>query len=324
MITTLAPAPPLAPPATAESGEGAWPEADFAAALDADASSDGEDEDAMVLVLAGLTGAPVPAPTGENGASAEPDAALSATTPALLPVPMQALSPETAPAETPSDAAVARPSAEAALRLQMADEAGGEPPSEQGAPDAEAVDIVDAPPAVAVSQAAAPETTADSAAASPPPTLTAPQAPVPRALPPPAPPPPPDAPPARQAAEAISAALTSPGGSDRVELVLRPEELGRVRFELRSEGDRLFVTMTADRPETMDLLRRHLPELRAELEQAGYGAADLNFGQSGNPGGQAEAHGPAASAEFLPMPPPSPALPPAPRATASGGLDLRL
>lgn len=320
MITALAPAPTLTPSATAGSGEEAWPEADFAAGLDAETESDGED--AMELLLAGLMAAPVPAPPGEDGASAEPDAALSATPP-LPPVPTQGVSPDTAPAETPADAAVSPPSAETALRLQMADEAGGKPPSEQEAPDADAVDLADPPPALA-RQTVAPTTAADSATASPPLTLSAPAAPPPRALPALAPPPPPDAPPARQAAEAISAALSNPGGSDRVELVLRPEELGRVRFELRSEGDRLVVTMTADRPETMDLLRRHLPELRAELEQAGYGAADLNFGQSGTPGGQAEAHVPAASTDFLPMPSPPPALPPAPRATASGGLDLRL
>lgn len=277
----------------------------------------------MELLLAGLMAAPVPAPPGEDGASAVPEAAVSAAAP-LLPVPTQTVSAEAPPAETPGEAAVAPPSAEAALRLQMADEAGGEPPPEKDTPDADAVDPADAPPALA-SQTAAPKTAAESAApAVPPLTLTAPEAPAPRALPALAPPAPPEPPPARQAAEAISAALSTPGGSDRVELVLRPEELGRVRFELRSEGDRLFVTLTADRPETMDLLRRHLPELRAELELAGYGAADLTFGQSGTPGGQAEGHGPAASTDFLPMPSQPPVPPPAPRATGTGGLDLRL
>lgn len=325
MITALAPAPTLATLPPAESGTEAWPEADFAAELDADAVSDGGDEDseAMVLILAGLTAAAVPASDGVGRISAEPpvNSALS-----LLAVTAQAASSETTPAETPAEAAVTPPSAEAALRLQMADEAGTEPPLAKDAPEAEAADLADPPKAVAERPAVAPAAvTADSAApAGPPLTLTAPEAPALRPPPALAPPAPPDAPPARQAAEAISAALSAPGHSDSVELVLRPEELGRVRFELRSEGDRLVVTMTADRPETMDLLRRHLPELRAELEQAGYGAADLNFGQSGTPGGQAEAHGPPASADLAPMSSASPAMPAAPRATATGGLDLRL
>lgn len=70
-------------------------------------------------------------------------------------------------------------------------------------------------------------------------------------------------PPARQLAEAVSAAMTGSGQTDRIELVLRPEELGRVRFELRSEGDRLLVILTAEPP------RNHGPAAPPSARVAG-------------------------------------------------------
>lgn len=237
--------------------------------------------------------ATAPTPTAHRAALHDPDSAVETDS------------------NTPQ-APAAPPSAETALRLQMA--APDTPPPEAAEP---------APDVAAMDQAAA---------VSPP---DVPFATVAPQIPPdthqialPADPPPPPAEPGRsplavprQVAEGLSNALATTPGSDRIELVLSPEELGRVRFELRAEGDNLQVTLTAERPETMELLRRHLPELLTELRQAGYGAATLNFGQSGNPGGGAAFEAP----DDGDAPPPSESLPvsrPAP--VQAGGLNLRL
>lgn len=62
------------------------------------------------------------------------------------------------------------------------------------------------------------------------------------------------------------------------EVRLRPEELGHLRIEMHQEGDRFVMTFSAERPETLDLLRRHSSELAQDLRNAGHGALDLNFG----------------------------------------------
>jgi flagellar hook-length control protein FliK len=128
-----------------------------------------------------------------------------------------------------------------------------------------------------------------------------------------------DAPPARQIAEAVRAA---PG--NRVDLTLMPEELGRVTISFREDGEALRVHLTADRPETLDLLRRHAPELAAELRAQGYDSPSFFFGRSGRPPPGYAAAGASAEPD-LPVTPDS--APPAPRplpADAIGTLDLRL
>ena len=106
-----------------------------------------------------------------------------------------------------------------------------------------------------------------------------------------------------------------------VELTLAPEELGRVRMTMAQEGDVIRVTLHAERPDTLDLLRRHADQLGQEFRQAGFAAATFTFGQW---------------AERAPPPPEPPlpqdsaALPPTPFSrspvplTAQAGLDLRL
>lgn len=209
-------------------------------------------------------------------------------------------------------APAAPPSAETALRLQMAAPDAPPPEAAEPAPDVAVVDQTApvSPPDVPLATAAPqmpPDTRQTAMPTDPPPPPAEPDR-NPVAVP-------------RQVAEGLSGALATTPGSDRIELVLSPEELGRVRFELRAEGDSLQVTLTAERPETMELLRRHLPELLTELRQAGYGTATLNFGQSGNSGSGAAFEAP----DDGDVPPPSEPLPvsrPAPVQT--GGLNLRL
>ena len=77
--------------------------------------------------------------------------------------------------------------------------------------------------------------------------------------------------------------MTKSGNDGPVELVLSPEELGRLTISIRHDGDFVRVTVIADRPETLDLMRRHGGDLLADLRQAGFAGASLNFGQGGQP-----------------------------------------
>jgi len=79
----------------------------------------------------------------------------------------------------------------------------------------------------------------------------------------------------------IAKAAVRAGSEDRLELMLDPIELGRVRFALATGPDQLQVTLHVERPETLDLLRRHANELRQELRDAGFGGASLSFSSSG-------------------------------------------
>lgn len=87
-----------------------------------------------------------------------------------------------------------------------------------------------------------------------------------------APPAPPT--PARQIAETIITAQ-----DDRVEIRLDPPELGRVVITLLRDGEVMRVHLAADRPETLDLLRRNTPELAQELRLAGQDTAAFSFGR---------------------------------------------
>lgn len=126
----------------------------------------------------------------------------------------------------------------------------------------------------------------------------------------------------------MAVALTARPG-EQVELLLAPEELGRVRLVLHTGAGGVSVHVMADRPETLDLMRRNVAELAGELEAMGFADASFAFG------GDAQQDRPA------PMQPPAPAaslalpgiggpfhsLPPAvasPARTSAGGLDLRL
>lgn len=128
-------------------------------------------------------------------------------------------------------------------------------------------------------------------------------------------------PPARQMADALR--LT---GGNRVELVLMPEELGRVTISFQGEGDTLRVHLGAERPETLDLLRRHAPDLAAELRAMGYDTAGFSFGDSRHPQpGQVRPDDPDAEdgAPRAALPASGPVARPAVHGL-SGSLDLRL
>lgn len=104
--------------------------------------------------------------------------------------------------------------------------------------------------------------------------------------------------------------------ADRIEIRLDPEELGRVQFTLQAEGDSLRVIIAVERPETLDLLRRHADLLTQSLRDAGYGGASLCF-STGEDGG----------ADRRPTQPPVITVaeqdtPPPPQIAAESGLNL--
>lgn len=78
---------------------------------------------------------------------------------------------------------------------------------------------------------------------------------------------------ATQVAQVAQSAPSTPVG-----LALNPEELGRIQLTFVTENGALSVAITAERPETLDLMRRHIDALAQELRSIGY--REVNFGFS--------------------------------------------
>ncbi|MFN4102553.1 MAG: flagellar hook-length control protein FliK, partial [Pararhodobacter sp.] len=73
----------------------------------------------------------------------------------------------------------------------------------------------------------------------------------------------------------ISGALVSTRAG-MTEIMLAPEELGRLHM-IWTGHDRPQLVLWAERPETLDLLRRNIDLLTAELQEAGVDAGLLDF-----------------------------------------------
>lgn len=108
---------------------------------------------------------------------------------------------------------------------------------------------------------------------------------------------------------------------------LDPIELGTVAFNMETGPAGLVVTIIAERPETMELLRRHADQFLADLRQSGFQGASLQFGQFGTFGQdqrRAE-HMPAPSANSLAATAPQfDTQARTPPSRTGSGLDLRL
>ncbi|KAJ03769.1 hypothetical protein PM02_06970 [Sulfitobacter mediterraneus] len=127
---------------------------------------------------------------------------------------------------------------------------------------------------------------------------------------------------AQQIADAVQSLLNRP-----VEITLSPEELGRLKLHLVSADGGLAVHVTAERPETMDLLRRHIGILDQEFLKLGFEDVAFSFAGGQTPQDQADASKDQTSDQQTG----NPDLPPpmnTEQATAppqrGGGLDLRL
>lgn len=110
-----------------------------------------------------------------------------------------------------------------------------------------------------------------------------------------------------------------------VELTLSPEELGKVRMTLHSTESSMTVAVQADRPETLDLMRRNIDSLAREFRDMGYADVSFDFGQQSNPQSKAQEQ-----ANVAPASPDPVAFSAAQVAAESlavesgGGLDLRM
>jgi hypothetical protein len=112
-----------------------------------------------------------------------------------------------------------------------------------------------------------------------------------------------------------------------LELRLAPAELGGLTLNLRQDGDILRVVLQADRPDTLDLLRRNGDILLDELRLEGFAGASLSFEDGGGAQGRRSlsAPPPALSSGDLSALAPRPGAPSPNRpALAQQGLDLRL
>ncbi len=118
----------------------------------------------------------------------------------------------------------------------------------------------------------------------------------------------------RQVAEGV--ARMAEGG---VEIRLSPEELGNVRMQMVQGESSMVVHITADRPETLDLMRRHIDQLAKDLAAAGYEGAAFTFGEEGSGGDRGrnpnrrDGSAPRETAQ----------APPISQTTVSDGLDIR-
>ncbi|AUM74904.1 hypothetical protein CYR75_11995 [Paracoccus jeotgali] len=83
----------------------------------------------------------------------------------------------------------------------------------------------------------------------------------------------------QQIASAIVAATPD---SPETELLLAPEELGKLRFVFGQDDGALTILITAERPETLQLIRRNADALIQELNQLGLTDATVDFGDRGS------------------------------------------
>jgi flagellar hook-length control protein FliK len=81
----------------------------------------------------------------------------------------------------------------------------------------------------------------------------------------------------RQMAEALQKLPDRP-----VELALSPEELGRVKLSISAAENAITVNVLAERPETLDLMRRHIEQLAKEFETLGYQDIKFAFAEGQN------------------------------------------
>ncbi|WP_375229529.1 flagellar hook-length control protein FliK [Roseobacter sp. S98] len=79
---------------------------------------------------------------------------------------------------------------------------------------------------------------------------------------------------ARQMAEVLQKMPDKP-----VELMLSPRELGKVRMSIAASENAITVTVLAERPETLDLMKRNIDQLAREFQSLGYESIDFAFSE---------------------------------------------
>ena len=112
-------------------------------------------------------------------------------------------------------------------------------------------------------------------------------------------------------------------GHSHAEVLMNPAELGRIRFDLITQGGQVQVTLSVERPETLDLLRANAEALRQEFRTAGLTADTLSFGQwAQRPPARDQTESP--QDQSNPAAEPQALVRPYVKPASSSGLDLRL
>ncbi|QDC11151.1 hypothetical protein FHY55_18770 [Oceanicola sp. D3] len=88
---------------------------------------------------------------------------------------------------------------------------------------------------------------------------------------------------AAQQVAAQIAEISRPLPDGPVELSLKPEELGRLKLSFTGSEAGLHIAVTAERPETLEMMRRHIEILAQEMRRLGHEGAQFSFasGDSG-------------------------------------------
>ncbi len=109
----------------------------------------------------------------------------------------------------------------------------------------------------------------------------------------------------------------------RVDIALKPDELGLVRMAMTLTEAGATVVVNADRPETLDLMRRHAGTLADALRALGHGSVSFAFEGNRNGPTPSQPNPNAAEAE-TPAPTGTPETGMRATRVVSDGLDLRL
>lgn len=125
---------------------------------------------------------------------------------------------------------------------------------------------------------------------------------------------------AAQVAAALSGSTAAPDRNGPLEIALDPPELGKLRISVSQGDDGLFLAVTVDRPETLDLMRRHAGLLTQEFQRQGLEHSGFSF--TGRGGGEAN-HGTGSGAPERAVSD-TPGLSTATPPLAATGLDIRI
>ncbi|MFK7744676.1 MAG: flagellar hook-length control protein FliK [Roseobacter sp.] len=126
---------------------------------------------------------------------------------------------------------------------------------------------------------------------------------------------------ARQMAEALQRLPDRP-----VEISLNPKELGRVRMNISAAEVGITVNVVAERPETLDLMRRNIEQLAREFQSIGYENINFAFseGDTQQNFGDEQRDNDAPSATHLDLTEPEETPPHVTRTASATGIDIRL
>lgn len=132
----------------------------------------------------------------------------------------------------------------------------------------------------------------------------------------------------RHVAEQLAAALRA-STEKSADILLNPAELGRVRISLQTGETGVIVSVMADRPETLDLMRRNADLLAQEFREIGYGKTEFSFGQGNGTGAGQGGDGDNATRPSATPAPDDSAIPSSdgsapPRAMTTDRVDIRL